>query len=55
MTPLAKVIESGIFKVPARRKRKPVANPSDISTFNYSAHLYDVRWLRLRARKVKNG
>lgn len=55
MTPLAKVMERGIFKVPARRKRKPVIHPSDIPTFNYSAHLYDVRWLRLRARKVKNG
>lgn len=37
------------------RKRKPVVNPSDIPTFNYSAHIYDVRWLRLRARKLKNG
>nr|WP_202131982.1 NinE family protein [Escherichia coli] len=40
-----------IFKVPARSKRKPGAKPSDIPTFNYSAHLYDVRWLRLRARR----
>lgn len=54
-TPLARVMGNHIFKVPARRKRKPVVNPSDIPTFNYSAHLYDVRWLRLRARKVKNG
>jgi len=54
-SPLAKVMERGIFCVPARRKRKPVVNPSDIPTFNYSAHLYDVRWLRLRARKVNNG
>lgn len=54
-SPLARVIDNHIFNVPARRKRKPAINPSDIPTFNYSAHLYDVRWLRLRARKVKNG
>nr|WP_318375394.1 NinE family protein [Enterobacter sp.] len=51
MTPLAKVMERGIFRVPARRKRKQAINPVDIPTFNYSAHLYDVRWLRLRARR----
>lgn len=50
-SPLARVMSNHIFKVPARSKRKPVAKPSDIPTFNYSAHLYDVRWLRLRARK----
>lgn len=52
-SPLAKVMERGIFCVPTRRKRKPVINPSDIPTFNYSAHLYDVRWLRLKSRKRK--
>lgn len=50
-TPLSRVITNEIFRVPVRRKRKPVVNPSDIPTFNYSAHLYDVRWLRLRARR----
>lgn len=54
-SPLARVMSNHIFKVPARSKRKPVVKPSDIPTFNYSAHLYDVRWLRLRARKVKHG
>ena len=52
-SPLARVIDNHIFNVPARRKRNPVINPSDISTFNYSAHLYDVRWLRLKSRKRK--
>ncbi|ENN5715154.1 NinE family protein [Enterobacter hormaechei] len=50
-SPLARVISNHIFKVPAKRKRKPIVKPSDIPTFNYSSHLYDVRWLRLRARR----
>ncbi|EFG6141149.1 NinE family protein, partial [Escherichia coli] len=24
---------------------------SDVKTFNYTAHLWDIRWLRYRARK----
>ncbi|EJR6568962.1 NinE family protein, partial [Escherichia coli] len=24
---------------------------SDVKTFNYTAHLWDIRWLRHRARK----
>ncbi|EAY0485456.1 NinE family protein, partial [Salmonella enterica] len=24
---------------------------SDVKTFNYTAHLWDIRWLRERARK----
>ncbi|HAS1446174.1 TPA: NinE family protein [Enterobacter hormaechei] len=50
-SPLARVMSNHIFKVPVRNKRKPIVKPSDIPTFNYSAHLYDVRWLRLRARR----
>ena len=30
-TPLSRVITNEIFRVPARRKRKPAVNPSDIS------------------------
>nr|DAI86862.1 MAG TPA: NinE [Caudoviricetes sp.] len=55
MTPLAKVMERGIFRVPARRKRKPAINPSEIVTFNYTAHLADVMWLRRSARRKANG
>ncbi len=35
---LAKVMERGIFRVPARRKRKVEVKPSDIPTFHYTAH-----------------
>lgn len=47
----AKVIESSIFRVPARRRRKAEVKPSDIPTFHYTAHLADVRWLRRAARR----
>ncbi|WP_460478120.1 NinE family protein, partial [Escherichia coli] len=26
---------------------------SDVKTFNYTAHLWDIRWLRERARKIR--
>ncbi|KMX71803.1 hypothetical protein SL20_04982 [Klebsiella pneumoniae] len=48
---LAKVMERGIFRVPARRKRKVEVKPSDIPTLNYTARLVDKKWLRLRARR----
>lgn len=35
---LAKVMDRGIFRVPARRKRKVEVKPSDIPTFHYTAH-----------------
>lgn len=54
-TPLARVMGNHIFNVPARRKRKPVVNPSDIKTFQYTAHLADVMWLRRAARRKANG
>ena len=51
-SPLAKVMEQGIFHVPDRRKRKPVVNPSDIPTLKgYTARLVDQKWLRLAARR----
>ncbi|HHN6278811.1 NinE family protein [Klebsiella pneumoniae] len=52
---LAKVMERGIFLVPARRKRKVEVKPSDIPTFHYTAHLADVRWLRRAARRKNHG
>lgn len=48
---LAKVMERGIFRVPARRKRKVEVKPPDIPTFHYTAHPADVRWLRRAARR----
>ncbi|NBC97879.1 NinE family protein [Atlantibacter hermannii] len=50
-SPLARIIERHIFRVPARRKRAVELSPSDIPTFHYTAHLADVRWLRLAARR----
>lgn len=52
---LAKVMDRGIFRVPARRKRKVEVKPSDIPTFHYMAHLADVRWLRHAARRKIHG
>lgn len=50
--PLAKVMERSIFRIPARRKRKPEIKPSDIPTLKgYTAHLVDQKWLRLAARR----
>lgn len=49
---LAKVMERGIFRVPVRRKRKVEVKPSDIPTLkDYTARLFDKKWLRLRARR----
>ncbi|WP_373278391.1 NinE family protein [Shimwellia blattae] len=52
---MASVIERNIFRVRARRKARPELNPSQIPTFNYSAHLADVRWLRHAARRKNHG
>ncbi|ELO0974524.1 NinE family protein [Raoultella ornithinolytica] len=51
---LAKVIECGIFRVPARRrKRKAEVKPSDIPTLkDYTSRLVDKKWLCLRARRL---
>ncbi len=36
-----------------RNKRKPIPKESDVKTFNYTAHLWDIRWLRHCARKTR--
>lgn len=49
---LSRVIKNEIFRVPARRKRKPSVKPSDIPTLkDYTARLVDQKWLRLAARR----
>lgn len=51
-SPIARVISNEIFRVPARRQRKPVVKPSDIPTLkDYTARLVDQKWLRLAARR----
>ena len=51
-TPLSRVITNEIFRVPARRKRKPAVKPSAIPTFrDYTARRVDQIWLRLAARR----
>lgn len=51
-SPLAKVIERAIFRMPARRKRKADVKPSDIPTLKgYTARLVDKKWLCLKARR----
>lgn len=50
--PLARVITNEIFRVPARRKRKPAVKPSDIPTLkDCTARLVGQKWLRLAARR----
>lgn len=52
-TPLSRVITNEIFRVPARRKRKPAIKSSDIPTLkDYPASLVDEKWLRLAARRA---
>ena len=51
-SPIARVISNEIFRVPARRQRKPAVKPSDIPTLkDYTARLVDEKWLRLAARR----
>ncbi|EQB9977526.1 NinE family protein [Enterobacter hormaechei] len=51
-TPLSRVITNEIFRVHARRKRKPAVKPPDIPTLKgYTARLVDQKWLRLAARR----
>ena len=47
----ARIMEHSIFRMPARRKRRPELKPSDIPTFHYTAHLAEIRWLRHAARR----
>ncbi|HAS1728206.1 NinE family protein [Enterobacter cloacae] len=52
-SPLARVITNEIFRLPARRQRKPEVKLSDIPTLKgYTARLVDQKWLRLAARKA---
>ena len=37
----------------SRNKRKPIPKESDVKTSNYTAHLWDIRWLRERARNTR--
>ncbi|WP_196096090.1 NinE family protein [Enterobacter roggenkampii] len=51
-SPLARVITNEIFRVPARRQRKPAVKPSDVPTMkDYTARMVDQKWLRLAARR----
>ncbi|MGS3503255.1 NinE family protein [Citrobacter koseri] len=51
-SPLFRIITNEIFRVPARRQRKPVVKPSDIPTLkDYTSRLVDQKWLRLAARR----
>ena len=50
-SPLAKVIDHGIFRM-SKRRRKAAPAPSDIPTLKgYTARLVDNKWLRLAARR----
>nr|WP_165431796.1 NinE family protein [Atlantibacter hermannii] len=44
-------MENMIFRVTHRKKRKPELLPSQLPTFQYTAHLADIRWMRERARR----
>jgi hypothetical protein len=52
-SPLAKIIERSIFRIPARRKRKAALLPSEIPTLKgYTARLVDQKWLRLAGGEI---
>ncbi|AKL13291.1 TPA: NinE family protein [Kluyvera intermedia] len=44
-------LDNLIFRVTHRKKRKPEVPPSKIPSFDYTAHLVQVRWDRMRARR----
>ena len=44
-------LDNLIFRVTHRKKRKPEVKPSQIPSFDYTAHLVQVRWDRMRARR----
>ncbi len=55
-TPLIRVMNGHIYRVPDRRKRKPELKPSEIPTLlGYTASLVDKKWLRLAARRNHGG
>ncbi|MDZ5638992.1 NinE family protein [Enterobacter sp. A103] len=51
---ITQIAMDNLIFIPTKRSRnklKPVPTESDVTTFNYTAHLWDIRWLRDRARK----
>ena len=51
-TPLIRVMNGHIYKVPNRRKRKPELEPCEMpALLGYTASLVDKKWLRLAARR----
>lgn len=51
---ITQIAMDNLIFIPTKRSRnkpKPVPIESDVKTFNYTAHLWDIRWLRDRARK----
>ncbi|EAO3670627.1 NinE family protein [Salmonella enterica] len=51
---ITQIAMDNLIFIPTKRSRnkpKPVPTESDVKTFNYTAHLWDIRWLRYRARK----
>ncbi|WP_288725744.1 NinE family protein [uncultured Enterobacter sp.] len=51
---ITQIAMDNLIFIPTKRTRnkpKPVPTESDVTTFNYTAHLWDIRWLRDRARK----
>ena len=55
-TPLIRVMNGHIYRVPNRRKRKPELKPSEIPTLlGYTASLVDKKWLRLAASSAWSG
>ncbi|MDU7377867.1 MAG: NinE family protein [Enterobacteriaceae bacterium] len=48
-------LDNLIFRVTHRKKRKQAVKPSDILSFNYTAHLNDIIWLRRAARRKQHG
>lgn len=51
---ITQIAMDNLIFIPTRRSRKktkPAPTESDVTTFNYTAHLWDIRWLRERARK----
>ena len=51
---ITQIAMDNLIFIPTKRSRnkpKPVPTESDVKTFNYTAHMWDIRWLRDRARK----
>ncbi|WP_072064931.1 NinE family protein [Pluralibacter gergoviae] len=52
-SPTQIIIDHLIFTPTKRSKSrsKTIPSESDVTTFNYTAHMWDMRWLRNRARR----